>query len=225
MSNDDLKFIELKSLTFAKPNGGHKNSNNPTVFFSLGNVQQRNVCFKYAKNLPKGISIDKHVPKNYLSKYKELKSTAWKLRVSKGFQTRIDFEGPVLTLRYKQKDTESVKYSWTIYEEYIPKPELPQQKSVYTPAEGATPTPVIPPASMCNVGVMTNILQGEPNSDLNVELRNHFFSTEEKNVSSIDFPKPGVAIVNFVSSEKATEIISKLNGKVFNGKKVNLSKF
>ena len=59
--------------------------------------------------------------------------------------TRIDFDGAYLSLRYKKKDENETKYSWTIAESFCPKPDPPCSNAKYTPSEGSVPTPVIPP--------------------------------------------------------------------------------
>ena len=115
------------------------------AFVTLENVNERNQFFKYGKNLPKHISLDKSIPKCYMSKYKDLLSKGWKLRTTEDVLTRIDFDGAYLSLRYKKKDENETKYSWTIAESFCPKPDPPCSNAKYTPSEGSVPTPVIPP--------------------------------------------------------------------------------
>ena len=61
------------------------------------------------------------------------------------YHTAIDFNGHLLTLKYKKRDVDGVKYSWTIHEEWAPEPTeniLPQTTKTST-AVGLTPTPLL----------------------------------------------------------------------------------
>ena len=74
-----------------------------------------------------------------------LKNTAWKLRKLHNQQTAIDFNGHLLTLKHKQKDSAGAKYSWTIFSEWAPEPTdsvVPQTTRTGT-AEGLLPTPIL----------------------------------------------------------------------------------
>lgn len=221
MTADDLSRIEIVSMSATK---GPKS--NPIVFVTLGSVAQRNMCFKYCKNLPKQISFDKHVPRNYLAKYQEFKHLAWKLRVASNVQTRIDFEGPNLTLRYKNKDSEDSIYSWVIHSEFMPKPELPPSKPLYTPASGSIPTPLIPSSTLEKIGIMSNIGQPEAGANIAESLKSHFADSDLSNITNIEMRNPSTAVFTFVSIEHASSITVKYNGKVFlGGRKVHFKIF
>ena len=117
----------------------------PAILVKLGSAFERNEVLKLSHKLSKGESLDKYMPKRYLAVYKRLKNTAWKMRKFHNQHTQIDLNGHLLTLKHRQKDSDGVKYSWTIHEEWAPEPTdsiFPQTQQT-EPAEGRLPTPMI----------------------------------------------------------------------------------
>ena len=77
--------------------------------------------------------------------YKRLKKEAWKLRLFHNLSTNLDFNGHLLTLKYKKKDDGAIKYDWTIHTEWAPAATdsvVPQTQKT-GPATGLTPTPAL----------------------------------------------------------------------------------
>ena len=224
MNKDDLCKIEIKQIRVQKggvPKGrGQKegDKNKDTVFVELGHVSQRNLCFKYVKNLDRKISLDKYVPKQYLSKYREYKETSWKLRMAHGVSTRIDFDGAEMVLRYKRKDGEGLTYSFVIHESYTPKPEQPKPKSAYTPATGSTPTPLLPPPGDELIVIMSGIQGVDKTRDK--EIMEFFTEEDRKNIINISRPSNSVATIFL--KQNAKKFVERYNGKDFKEKKISL---
>ena len=111
----------------------------------MGSPQERNEILKLSHRLTKGESLDKYVPKRYEIVYKRFKKEAWKLRKFHSLKTNIDFNGHILTLKYKQPDKDNIKFGWTIHEEWSPEPTdsvVPQTQQTGS-SEGILPTPVL----------------------------------------------------------------------------------
>ena len=115
---NDLKIIEVTKL------GQDRLGRPATLLVKMSHPSERNECMKLSKNLQRGISFDLFVPKRYLQKYRDFKEEAWKLRVTKGVQTFIGFKSFGLQLKFKKRDDQNIKYDWTIYDEFIPKPTI-----------------------------------------------------------------------------------------------------
>ena len=142
MSTDSVEKLQIVEIRFL---GQKKTDNPPPTLVKLGTTQERNLILRQSHNLGKGESLDKFVPKRYLSTYKKLKKEAWKLRVFLDLATNLDFNGHLLTLKYKKKDDGGMKYDWTIHTEWAPAATdsvVPQTQKT-APATGLIPTPVL----------------------------------------------------------------------------------
>ena len=159
---DQLSSIHIESV---RKNPAPKDPNNKkrSVTVRLGHPSDRFVCYANAKNLPRGITLDMSVPRRYSKKFAEFKDKAWKIRVSQeNMSTRIDFNGPILTLRVKKKDKDGQKFGWIIHEEFTPKMVMnpptsspPLRKSSDGP--GLTPTPPIDMSAISHTVLFSKI--------------------------------------------------------------------
>ena len=91
----------------------------------FGNLQSRNTCLKNMSKLPKGLWISTQVPKIYLEKNKEFEEQAKNLRLSENVATRIEFDGPMIQLKYGLKPSEKgTQIMYKIFDEWKPKPQI-----------------------------------------------------------------------------------------------------
>ena len=74
----------------------------PPTLIKFGHPTERNQILPLSSNLKKGIDMDKNVPKKYLSKHKDFKRYAWKLKIIHGVQAQVIFDEYKLILRYKR---------------------------------------------------------------------------------------------------------------------------
>ena len=213
MPEADFQKLDIYNISGSR--GGKSESS--ILFVTLGSSQQRNSCFKFAKNAPQNVKLDQHVPKNYLKKYREFQNEGWKLRLTNNFQTRIDFGGANLTLRYKKKDTDEQKFAWTIAKEFCPKAEKPTPRTPFTPLEGCLPTPPIP--DMDTTVILSNVgrIEKEKISEI-------FAERDQEAIANIEEKRPGIFVLLFSSKERSAETVKKYNGKVVNGKKISMVK-
>ena len=155
---DDASTSKISVLSVSSAIAAPSKGKKPSFFVKLGHFSERNLCLKNAHNLPKGISMDRSVPKRYMQKYKDLKTKAWKIRISQGLQTRIDFEGHILCLKVKKRDEGNIKYGWTIHDEFSPSLSSVPPKHTTKIQTGLTPTPPLSTANLSKTIIFSNIV-------------------------------------------------------------------
>ena len=212
MPREDLEKIQFKDLFVL-----NKKATSPLICVTLCNAQQRNICLALSRNLPRGVSLDKFVPKAYLAKYEDFKKKAWQLRTIHKVQTRIDFNGPILTLRYKTRDTTETKYSFIIHSEYTPPPQTPKVKSSVVTPEGLVPSTPLP---ICHVAIMTNIDGIDPKASPS-PLFDLFTPNDKLCIEKISMQNSSTAIIYCKDPDSRTKIVEAYHGKQLNSKKVS----
>ena len=115
-----LDRVKIKEVTvLGKGNDGKA----PAILVRFAHPAQRNTVITYSKNLKKGYRVDKNVPKLYQNEHKEFKKFQQKFRdINPSYKTQIMFDGYLMVLRYKEKDTDDSEYMWYRVKEYYPKP-------------------------------------------------------------------------------------------------------
>ena len=104
-------------------------------------LESRNLVLGSAFKLPKGISVEKCLPRRYRAKSREFRRYGWELKqIDQTLITRTIIKGPKLVLEMKQKDVDELKYDWTIVKEYIPEPVSPTEKENVKSREGLLPS-------------------------------------------------------------------------------------
>ena len=85
--------------------------------------------------MERGIYVDKHVPKAYVNKHKELKNRMKNLRAlfDNKIHAQIIFEGPLIVLRYREKDQGGTKHSYIIEDSWFPPPNEIAALTDHTP--------------------------------------------------------------------------------------------
>ena len=106
--NDLLSKIRIKEVTRLGPDSDFKP---PPVLVKFGHPTERNSILPLSKNLRRGLTLDKFVPKMYLQKHKEFKKHAWKLKSMFNIQSQVVFDAHNLVVRYKKKDDGTNKYN------------------------------------------------------------------------------------------------------------------
>ena len=143
MNQEALGKVNLKEVIKLGKDGPKPAS----VLMKFGHPSERNEALFHSINLEKGITVDKHVPEDYRKKYKEFKETAWQLKqvYNNQIQTQVTFDGHLLVLRYKNRDQNDSKFSYTIHSEWWPRPENSSvevgNRGFKTPV-GLKPTPI-----------------------------------------------------------------------------------
>ena len=181
MSTESVAKLNVCDIRFMSAAGSSK----PTILVKLGSPQERNDVLRNSWQLQNGQSLDKYVPKRYLTVYKRLKNTAWKLRKLHNQSTSIDFNGHLLTLKHKNKDVDGKKYSWTIFSEWAPEPTdsiIPQTTRTST-AEGLTPTPPLK-LGTDDTMVITGLKAGEEVTDDGI--KSNFLKLLDKDGEKVD---------------------------------------
>lgn len=205
----DSIFIEsVKKLPAPKDPENKKRS----VIVRLGHPSDRFVCYAYAKNLPRGITLDMSVPRRYSKKFAEFKDKAWKIRVSQeNVITRIEFNGPILTLKVKNKDSDGQKFSWTIHEEFTPKmvthPPAPPSRSPEV-GPGLTPTPPLDTSVISRTVLFSKISSDLKDAALRSEFSQIFSQAHGELISEIRLVNMSTISV-LCSDRKAAQTIEK----------------
>ena len=156
-------------------------------------------------------------PKLTLQSTRILKKKAWQLRTIHKVQTRIDFNGPILTLRYKTRDTTETKYSFIIHSEYTPPPQTPKVKSSVVTPEGLVPSTPLP---ICHVAIMTNIDGIDPKASPS-PLFDLFTPNDKLCIEKISMQNSSTAIIYCKDPDSRTKIVEAYHGKQLNSKKVS----
>ena len=128
--------IAIRSVTVLSRGRG----NNPrlSVLVMLGSIAERNECIRQSFNLSRGTNLDKYVPKRYEAQYRAFKEQAWKLRESLNVNTWIGFEDRALVLKQKEKDSDGSKFSWNVFDSWIPKVTDPPPASKRNAGKAST---------------------------------------------------------------------------------------
>ena len=106
------------------------------IRLTFQSVEDKNNVLGNAFKLPRGISIEKCMPRRYRNKNREFRRYGWELKqADETLITRTVFKGHRLVLEMKQKDEEGKKYDWTIAKEYYPEPQSPTEHASGDQAE------------------------------------------------------------------------------------------
>ena len=195
-TDDILSKVRIKEVTRL---GAENDSKPPPVLVKFGHPTERNSILPLSKNLRRGITLDKFVPKMYLQKHKEFKRHAWKLKSMFNVQSQVIFDAHNLVVRYKKKDDGANKYNWVIAKEFHPQPE---DSLIFSRAEARDPSKLDTPildmssSSACNRSV---IVTGVPDTitsvNAEIEFRKYVDSKDEPSIEVVDFKNKGTVII------------------------------
>ena len=143
LSTDEFSKLDIKDCYML---GKNKNDTSKLrLMIVFGSMQSRNTCLKNRSKLPKGLWISTQVPKRYLEKNKQFEELAKNMRITQNVATKIDFEGPIMQLKYGLKPTDkSKKIDYKIFEEWKPSYQsTPQKPKTSSTPEESSSTSVI----------------------------------------------------------------------------------
>ena len=139
-------ILELSIDNFKATKVGLVRGDRPLpIRISFESVEDKNNVIGNAFKLPRGISLERCMPRRYRTKNREFRRYGWELKqADDSIVTRTIFKGHKLVLEMKQKDEEGKKYDWTIAKEYYPEPISPTDHSeVRRNREGLHPSKTI----------------------------------------------------------------------------------
>ena len=223
MEADRVKSLEVKEVTkLGNPKGGRPAPQK----VKLGSASDRNDCLRLSKNLKKGVSLDKCVPKRYLDKYKSFKNLAWKIRVAKNMHTYIGFDRQALQLKVKKKDDGTLRFDWTIHAEYIPKPSKnPSPSKVREPRAGLIPTQPLSDSDTECVCIVSGLKTSQDNTQLAEKIALLFDESDLPLVSNISVANSSVGVLTCEDRDAALKLANKYNDRQFEGAKISVQTF
>lgn len=111
------KIVPGNSFTFkVEVLGKREEGKKMTILVRFCSPFERNQVLANAKNVPKGVSLDKDIPVAYREKYKHFRRKAFRLKQATKVNTQIAFVGHLMQLRAR----DSADKQFTIIEEYYP---------------------------------------------------------------------------------------------------------
>ena len=206
--------------------GNPKNGKPAPQKIKLASQADRDDCLRLSKNLKKGITLDKCVPKRYIDKYKSFKNLAWQIRVVKNMKTYIGFDRQALQLKVKKQDEGNLRYDWTIYKEYIPKPsKTPTSAKPREPRPGLIPTQPLNDSDTENICIISGIKDAPDSAKLAEKIAQIFDEADLALVSNIITAKNGCGVLTCSDKPAAVKLTKKYNDRLFDGGKISLQTF
>ena len=183
-----------------------KNDANKVVPFliTFGHPSERNLVLNHSKNLKnKKISLKKSVPDNYRDEFKKFEETSFKLRNMPGldYQVQIVFDGHMMLLRTKLKDTTDTKYHFTTYKSYEPPMEASSNlKSNIKIPKGSKASPVPDPSVMSKANssifmTVKGMVNDITEDTFKRELMNYLQEEHRPMITDFKLKKKGLAIL------------------------------
>ena len=222
VSNENMFKISVKKAIRLGKAEGNKI---PPLLVTFGHPSERNLVLGHSKNL-KGtrVSLKKSVPDNYREAFKRFEDQSFKLRNMPGleYQAQIVFDGHLMLLRTKCKDTVDNKYHYTTYSKFEPPMETDTDKKSNIKTPSGTKTSPIPDSSVLSKanaslymsvkGMKDDITEENFKKELLAYLK------EEHRNFVVDFTKKksGLAIIFCNSWESANTIATTYTNKFMN---------
>ena len=223
ITEENMLKISVKKANKLGKSEGNKIA---PIMITFGHPSERNLVMGHSKNL-KGtkISLKKSVPPNYREAFKKFEDQSFKLRNMPGldYQAQIIFDGHIMLLRTKVKDTTESKYHYTNYWKFEPpmEPVTTEQKSnIKTPiGTKASPVPDISVMSKVNASVYMSVkgMTDDITEDNFKKELLEYLKDEDRNLV-VDFKKKrsGLGIIFCRNWEAASTIVSKYTDKFMN---------
>ena len=216
----DLRLIKVAKLGLPKGSG----PKSAPVLVTLGDQAQRNYVLRAGSKLPKGISIERDIPKPYRACYKKFKKHAWKLRAVHGVHTQIVFDDHILTLRYREEGK-----SFTIIDEFQPTRDFSSKRNAGTRAFGTgPPSTLIKGKGFSEDAVKCLMLV----HNQNIKTKDELYELISPLLSGGAYREivdakinKGNCVIETSSIENAARIARTLNGQIVEGKKLHAEPF
>ena len=144
-------------------------------------------------------------------------------------QTQIILDGHLLILRYKKKDHDDVKYAYTMYEEWFPRPQtVVAGRGAATPPAGTIPTPVLTVDEKQRHS-RSVIISGVKNTAFDPNLANKFLDfmdvDDKGKVENIEVRRNNVMVACCTDGTHCKALVDKYNKKKFLEHTIYLSSF
>ena len=200
---------------------------------NFSHPSDRSLVFSHSKNLKNSkVSLEKQIPKLYQDEYKKFKNIAHKLRnlPEMNYQTDINFDGHLMQLRYKKRDTPTQKFHYITHCEYFPPVEKASSElksSTHIP-DGTVPTPVTSP-DVLNKASSSFFMTGmttERTEDMFKQLfREYIDEVDKYSITDIRLIKTNTAIIYCLTWDDCSRIIRSKKETKFQNEKVFFSLF
>ena len=222
ISEENMLKISVKRAIRLGKGDGNKI---PPLLITFGHPSERNLALIHSKHLKgSNVTIKKSVPKNYQDEFKKFDDQSFKLRNMPGldYQVQIVFDGHLMLLRTKLKDTPENKYHYTTYWTFDPPMETETDKKSnikVPPGTKASPTPAADVLSKANASIFISV------KDMKDDLTEDSFKThllsylkEEHRhlVTDFNMKKKGLGIIFCNTWESANMIASTYKEKFMN---------
>ena len=230
MKEESLNKIYLKQ---ANRLGKAKGDRPPPLLMHFSHPSDRILVFSHSKNIKdRKISLEKQVPKLYQDEHKKFKNLATKLRnlPEMNYQTDICFDGHLMLLRYKKRDTPTQKYHYVTHSEWYPpmvKASSELRSTIHIPA-GTVATPVISPETTSKANCcffMTGMSTERTEDTFRRLLLEHINPEDRDSVTEIKLQKSHTGIIYCRSWDECNKIVLSKKDSKFHDDKVYLSMF
>ena len=227
-SQDILNRIKIKDVVRLGADNGQGKP--PPLLIKFGHPTERNLLLPLSRNLKRGIDIDKSIPKMYLTKHKEFKRLAWKLKTVHDVQTQVIFDSHNLVLRYKKKDDGVTKYNWTIDKEYYPKPgeaaTVLNRASTRDPNKHDTPVIGTSNRAECNrTVIVTGVCETVTRDNVSQEFHSFIDSKDHMHLERVDIKTKGTVVITCRDWSGCKHIADSYADKKLLGKEINFTLF
>ena len=163
------------------------------------------------------------MPKLYVEKYREFKSTAVEINSTQDVITRIDFEGPMLQLKYRANINQKEKPQWRIYDEFKPKPQAKPEGLTSTSA-GPLPTLINKTQQSCKI-MIKNVKIDKSENEVLDDLAKFFGEDCRGKIADIEPSKRSkhIYIMTCKDHSTAKKMALKYNKKELYNNKITLT--
>ena len=123
--NDQLKVnFDVGHFSVEKIGRGEQGREVP-LKLTFSSFSLRNQILQHGPNLPKGLKMEKCLPKEYRVANKEYLHLGWQLKQGhrNAIKTRVVLLQHVLCLQVKKIDKDGIKFDWSIHKEFVPPPD------------------------------------------------------------------------------------------------------
>ena len=182
----------------------------------------RNQILKMGFKLPRGLKMEKCMPREYRNKNKELLHLGWQLKsaLKNGIKTRVIFQEHLLCLQVKKKDEGALKYDWTIQKEWFPPQRVSGVKSEAARNRlGLTPSPEIQEKDRHFV-IFTDLTPSTDDNQVMLDyfLKSYVDTAHNKHIKdTVDYTSRGMIMVKVMSQEICDFWLEHYSAKEFNG--------
>jgi hypothetical protein len=230
ISEENMMKISVKKVIRLGKGDGNKI---PPLLITFGHPSERNLALNHSKHL-KGtkVTIKKSVPKNYQDEFKRFDDQSFKLRNMPGldYQAQIVFDGHLMLLRTKLKDTTENKYHYTTYWTFDPpmETETDQKSNIKVPpGTKASPIPTTDVMSKANASIFMSVkdmTEDTTEDNFKTNLLAYLKEEHRPHVTDFKMKKKGLGII-FCNTWESANLIASTYKEKFMNHSVNFAMF